>query len=139
MCSTAPSLLSMGSPALRAAAVASEGAGHGGRLSAPTVVVAGALFALAASASAWRRGPFLMMTTTTTIRTATTRTANAAQNDRPPTFRTPMDILRSRPACGIMPAMFHIWRSTHHAQHRDATGPDEADEQYRGEDKEGDV
>src|SRR5947208_13563165 len=78
MCSTIPSLLSIGSPARRAAAVASDGAGHGGRASAPTATVAGGLVMPTESPSDVGRSGFLVTTMMTTTKTAATATATAA-------------------------------------------------------------
>src|SRR5947208_16143255 len=80
MCSTIPSLLSIGSPARRAAAVASDGAGQGGRASAPTATVAGGLVMPTESPSDVGRSGFLVTTMMTTTKTAATATAATTHN-----------------------------------------------------------
>jgi hypothetical protein len=75
MCSTAPSELNIGSPAARAAALASDGAGHGGKLSAPTATVAGGVASPGALVSGLEPALLVMEVITTTTIAALTITA----------------------------------------------------------------
>ena len=100
MCSTMPSLLNIGRPASRAAAIASAGTGHGGRLSTPTAVVAGGFSILTASAASDSGRSLLVAMTITTTRATTTAIPAAAQLFAPiNNLRSPLppSCLLSRP------------------------------------------